>query len=63
MPKQVVLVRFELVVARFGPREIPKSLESGLLERKMAQQWVNNVFLQKRSQTFRGAQTSDVSPF
>ena len=31
MPKQVFLVRFELVVTRVGPPKIPKCLESGLL--------------------------------
>ena len=30
MPKQVFLVRFELLVARFGPRKIPKCVENGL---------------------------------
>ena len=29
MPKQVFLARFEPVVARFGPRKIPKCLENG----------------------------------
>ena len=30
MPKQVLLARFELMVARFGPSKIPKCLENGL---------------------------------
>ena len=30
MPKKVFLVRFELVVAHFGPPKIPKCLENGL---------------------------------
>ena len=39
MPKQVFLVRFELVVARFGPPKIPKCLENGLFCDK---KWVKN---------------------
>ena len=39
MPKQVFLARFELVVARFGPPEIPKCLENGLF---CDQRWVKN---------------------
>ena len=35
MPKQVALVRFELVVARCGTPNIPKCLENGLF-------WDNN---------------------
>ena len=34
MPKQVLLARFELVVARFGPPKFPKCLENGLLGTK-----------------------------
>ena len=30
MPKQVFLARFELVVACFGPRKIPKCVENAL---------------------------------
>ena len=30
MPKLVLLARFELMVARFGPPEIPKFPENGL---------------------------------
>ena len=30
MPKQMFLVRFELVVASFGPPKIPNCLENGL---------------------------------
>ena len=39
MPKQVFLVCFELVVARFGPPKIPKCLENGLFWDK---KWVKN---------------------
>ena len=39
MLKQVFLGRFEPVVARFGPRQIPKCLEKGPL---WDQQWVKN---------------------
>ena len=39
MPKQVFLARFELVVARFGPPEMPKCLEIGLF---CNQKWVKN---------------------
>ena len=39
MPKQVFLVHFELVVARFGPPKIPKCLENGLFWDK---KWVKN---------------------
>ena len=39
MPKQVFLVCFELVVARFGPPKIPKCLENGLF---WDQKWVKN---------------------
>ena len=39
MPKQVFLVRFELVVACFGPPNIPKCLEKGLF---WDQKWVKN---------------------
>ena len=39
MPKQVFLARFELVVARFGPPEIPKGLENGLFWDK---KWVKD---------------------
>ena len=39
MPKQVFLARFELVVAHFGPPEIPKCLENEFCcDRK----WVKN---------------------
>ena len=34
MPKQVFLARFELVVALFGPPQIPKCLENGLFWNK-----------------------------
>ena len=44
MPKQVFLVHFELLVARFGPLENPKYLENGLFRDK---KWVKNVFFQK----------------
>ena len=37
MLKQVVLARFEPVVARYGPRKIPKCLEKGLVQH---QKWV-----------------------
>ena len=46
MPKQVFLARFELVVARFGHRKIPKCFENGMF---WAQKWVKNVFFQKSS--------------
>ena len=39
MPKQVLLARFEPVVARFGPRKIPKCLENGPF---WDQKWVKN---------------------
>ena len=39
MLKQVFLGRFEPVVARFGPRKIPKCLENGPL---WNQKWVKN---------------------
>ena len=39
MPKQVILARFEPVVACFGPPEIPKCLENGLFGTK---KWVKN---------------------
>ena len=39
MPKQMVLVRFEHVVARFGPPKIPKCLENGMF---WDQKWVKN---------------------
>ena len=39
MPKQVFLARFEPVVARFGPRKIPKCLENGPF---WDQKWVKN---------------------
>ena len=39
MPKQMFLVRFELVVARFGPPKIPKILENG---RFWDKKWVKN---------------------
>ena len=43
MPKQVLLARFELVVARFGPPKIPKCLENGLFwDKKMGPKWVRN---------------------
>ena len=44
MPKLVVLARFELVVARFGPPKIAKCLENGLFWDK---KWVKNVFFPK----------------
>ena len=48
MPKQVVLARFELAVACFGPPKSPKCLENGLFwDKKMRQKWVKNVFFQK----------------
>ena len=49
MPKQVFLVRFELVVARFGPPKIPKCLENVLVlcDQKMGPKWVKNVFFPK----------------
>ena len=31
IPKQLFFVRFELVVARFGPPKVPKCLENGLV--------------------------------
>ena len=37
--KQVLLDRFELVVAHFGPQKIPKCLENGLFS---DQKWVKN---------------------
>ena len=37
--KQVVLDRFELVVAHFGPPKIPQCLENGLF---WDQKWVKN---------------------
>ena len=40
MLKQVFLDRFELVVAHFGPPQIPKCLENGLF---WDQKWVKNV--------------------
>ena len=39
MPKQVFLVRFELVVAHFGPPKTPKCLENGVFWDK---KWVKN---------------------
>ena len=39
MPKQVLLARFELVLARFGPPKTPKCLENGLFWDK---KWVQN---------------------
>ena len=39
MPRQVVLVVYELVVACFGPLKIPKCLEIGLF---CYQKWVKN---------------------
>ena len=39
MPKQVFLVHFELVVARFGPPIIPQCLENGLF---WDEKWVKN---------------------
>jgi hypothetical protein len=39
MPKQVFLARFEPVVARFGPRKIPKCLENGPF---WDQKWLKN---------------------
>ena len=39
MPKQVLLARFELGVARCGPPKIPKCLENGLF---CDQKWVQN---------------------
>ena len=39
MPKQVFLVRFELIEARFGPPKIPKCLANGLFWDK---KWVKN---------------------
>ena len=39
MPKQVFLVRFELMVACFGPPKIPKCLENGLF---LGPKWVKN---------------------
>ena len=40
MSQQVFLARFELVVARFGPRKVPKCLENGLFwDKKMVQKW------------------------
>ena len=45
--KQVLLDRFELVVAYFGPPKIPKCLENGLFwDQKMGQKWVKNAFFQ-----------------
>ena len=39
MLKQVFLARFEPVVARFGPRKIPKCLENGPF---WDQKWIKN---------------------
>ena len=39
MPKRVFLARFEPVVARFGPRKIPKCLENGPF---WDQKWLKN---------------------
>ena len=39
MLKQVLLDRFELVVAHFGPPKIPKCLENGLF---WDQKWLNS---------------------
>ena len=39
MPKQVFLARFEPVVARFGPRKIPKCLQNGPF---WVQKWLKN---------------------
>ena len=39
--KQMVLDRFELVVAHFGPLKIPKCLENGLF---WDQKWVKEVW-------------------
>ena len=45
MPKQVVLARYELVVARFGPPKIPKCLEHGLVtDKKWVKMGQNFVF-------------------
>ena len=43
MPKQVFLVRFQLVVARCGPPKIAKCLENRLFWNK---KWVKKVFFQ-----------------
>ena len=48
--KQVLLDRFELVVAHFGPPKIPKCLEKwAVLGPKMGQKWVKNAFFQTSS--------------
>ena len=60
MLKQVFLDRFELVVAHFGPPNIPKCLENGLF---WNQKWVKNTFFQTSSETIWGAQTGEMSPF
>ena len=49
MPKQVLLARFEHVVARYGPPKSPQCLENGLFwGQKEGQKWVKNVFFQKK---------------
>ena len=47
--KQVFLHCFELVVAHFGPPQIPKCLENGLFWDQMGQKWVKNAFFQTSS--------------
>ena len=53
--KQVLLDRFEVLVAHFGPLKIPKCLENGLFwDKKMGQKWVKNAFFQTSSSTTWG---------
>ena len=53
MPKKVFWVRFELVVARFGPPKIPKCLENGLFsDKKGVKNAVKNVFYQNDPRPF-----------
>ena len=47
--KQVFLDCFELVVAHFGPPQIPKCLENGLLWDQMGPKWVKNAFFKTSS--------------
>ena len=49
MPKQLFLVRFELVVARFGPPKISECLENGVV---WDEKWVKNVFSRNVSRPF-----------
>ena len=61
--KQVLLDRFEVVVAHFGPVKIPKCLENGLFWDKNGSKMGQKRIFPNLILDHLGSQTGELSPF